>query len=251
MLTIRDTHRDRGRRLDWLILPELSVHPDDIRPILLPFARRHKCLVLAGLLYHPVQGANLLVNEALWLLPTRTPMRGTRFYSIYQGKQYIAPDERSFYPTQITGYRPCQWLIEYDWSNGIASPLNLTGSICYDATDLSLASDLRDRSDIYAIPALNKDVNTFDTMTQALHYHMYQMVILANNGTYGGSNAYAPYRKPYIRQIFHIHGQPQASICFLEIDNPEELINRGNGVRTVPQHDERIWKYPPAPRGDP
>lgn len=246
MLTIRDTHRDRGRRLDWLILPELSVHPDDIRPILLPFARRHKCLVLAGLLYHPVQGASLLVNEALWLLPTRTPMRGTRFYSIYQGKRNLAPDERRFYPTQITRYRPCQWLIEYDWSNGISSPLNLTGSICYDATDLSLASDLRDRSDIYAIPALNKDVNTFDTMTQALHYHMYQMVILANNGSYGGSNAYVPYQKSYRRQIFHVHGQPQASITFLEIDKPIELIRRGTGENIVPEHEEPIWKSPPA-----
>jgi hypothetical protein len=30
----------------------------------------------------------------------------------------------------------------------------------------------------------------------------------------------------------------------LEIDNPAKLINRGNGVRELPQHDERIWKYP-------
>src|SRR5208283_4966993 len=34
MLVVRDTHRDHGHRLDWLILPELSVHPLDVRPLI-------------------------------------------------------------------------------------------------------------------------------------------------------------------------------------------------------------------------
>jgi hypothetical protein len=50
-------------------------------------------------------------------------------------------------------------------------PLVVTGSICYDATDIALASDLKGRSDIYLISALNRDVGTFDRMTEALHYH--------------------------------------------------------------------------------
>jgi len=33
------------------------------------------------------------------------------------------------------------------------------------------------------------DVGTFDRMTDALHYHMYQMVVLANHAHFGGSNA--------------------------------------------------------------
>ena len=55
-----------------------------------------------------------------------------------------------------------------------------------------MAADLRDQSDVFAILALNKDVATFDQMALALHYHMFQMVIVANNGLYGGSNAYVP-----------------------------------------------------------
>ena len=43
---------------------------------------------------------------------------------------------------------------------------------------------------ILAIPALNKDVKTFDQMALALHYHMFQLVIVANSGQYVGSNAY-------------------------------------------------------------
>jgi len=66
----------------------------------------------------------------------------------------------------------------------------LTASVCYDATDPGLASDLRGKSDVWAIPALNKDVKTFDQMVLALHYHMFQRIIVTNNGQYGGGNAY-------------------------------------------------------------
>lgn len=31
MLDLRETHETRNGRLDWLILPELSVHPDDVK----------------------------------------------------------------------------------------------------------------------------------------------------------------------------------------------------------------------------
>jgi hypothetical protein len=254
MLVVRDTHRDHGHKLDWLILPELSVHPDDVMPILVPFVRRHKCLVLAGLLYHRVPSETALVNEALWILPHHSREGGLRLMSIFQGKQNLAPIEALTFGNQITGYRPCQWLIEYEWSQG-QQPLVLTGSICYDATDLRLAADLRDKSDVYAIPALNKDITTFDTMTQALHYHMYQMVILVNTGTYGGSSAYAPYSKPYQRQIFHIHGQPQAAIAFMEIEDPLSLLRRGQNVvaNRICSSEEHpppapLWKQPPAGR---
>jgi len=66
------------------------------------------------------------------------------------------------------------------------------------------------------------------------------MVIVANNGTFGGSNAYAPYREPYIRQIFHLHGQPQASIAFLEIDDIPAFLRRGERPAGGP------WKHVPA-----
>jgi hypothetical protein len=37
-------------------------------------------------------------------------------------------------------------------------------------------------------------------------------------------------------------------ITFLEIDNPIELITRGTGENIVPEHEEPIWKSPPAGR---
>ena len=115
----------------------------------------------------------------------------------------------------------------------------LTASVCYDATDLSMAADLRNQSDVFAILALNKDVKTFDQMALALNYDMFQLVIVANNGQYGGSNAYWPSNDVVKRQIFHLHGQSQATVAFLEIKNIAEFLQRHD-----PDND--IWKYPPA-----
>jgi len=59
--------------------------------------------------------------------------------------------------------------VGYQWSDNIEdSPLWLTGSICYDATDILLAAALRGHSDVFAIPALNQDVTTFDQMAFGL-----------------------------------------------------------------------------------
>ena len=48
MRRLRDTHRsiagDDGQTIDLLVFPELAVHPDDIGPLLVPFARKHRCI---------------------------------------------------------------------------------------------------------------------------------------------------------------------------------------------------------------
>lgn len=243
MLDLRETHKRIDGRLDWLILPELAVHPQDIKTHLIPFARAHKTMILAGLTYQELVSGQPLVNSAIWIIPVWDESHGLQVRVRRQGKFHLAPLEQSFNSAGpvVHGFRPCQWLVGYQWATSDSvAPLWLTASICYDATDLRLAADLRDRSDVFAIPALNKDVGTFDQMSLALHYHMFQMVIVANNGEFGGSNAYAPYKEPFKRQIFHLHGQPQASVAFLEID-PVQLFQQ----RKL-KGDGKVWKSPPA-----
>lgn len=245
MLDLRETHKPENKRLDWLILPELSVHPDDVNTHLVPFARAFKTAILAGMIYERVVPGQPLVNSALWIIPRMVAGQGLQTIIRRQGKQHLAPIELPFNAPrqQVAGFRPCQWLVGYEWSTTRGNePLWLTASICYDATDLKLASDLRDRSDVFAIPALNQDVGTFDQMAQALHYHMFQFVIIANNGAYGGSNAHVPKGGSYKRQVFHTHGQPQATISFFEIDDIADMKARHRlGVGK-----QGGWKYPPA-----
>ena len=187
----------------------------------------------------------LLVNSAIWVIPVWTPTNGLQVLVRRQGKKNLAPEEQKLNSSTlvIEGFRPCQWLVGYEWSSAAGDrPLNLTGAVCYDATDLTLAANLRDLSDVFVISALNKDVGTFDQMALALHYHMFQMVVVANNGCYGGSNAYAPYKDSYRRQVLHLHGQPQAAIGFFEIDDIKHFIGRpGSGATGKP-----TWKSPPV-----
>jgi len=260
MLALRETHKGRDGRLDWLILPELAVHPYDVQSHLIPFARTHKTIILAGLIYQEITVGLPLVNSAIWIIPQWSKSNGLQMLIRRQGKHNLAAPERRFNDpaVRVRGFRPCQWLVGYEWSRSKTTrPLWLTASVCYDATDLRLAADLHSRSDVYAIPALNQDVTTFDHMALALHYHMFQMVIVANNGVYGGSNAYSPYREAYRKQVFHLHGQPQASIAFLEIDDIAAFLRRrqdaeAQGLDVAASGKKEggdggcAWKFPPA-----
>ncbi|OPY81713.1 MAG: Reverse transcriptase (RNA-dependent DNA polymerase) [Syntrophus sp. PtaU1.Bin005] len=263
MLDLRETHKKGDGRLDFLIFPELSIHPDDVDTHLVPFARAFKTIIFAGLTYEDLFPGQPLINSALWLIPVWSERRGLQVIRRRQGKEYLAPDEKRMnYPDlKVRGFRPCQWLVGYKWDkDDKKDPLWLTGSICFDATDIRLAADLRSLSDVYAVAAMNKDVSTFDQMALALQYHMFQMVIIANNGCFGGSNAYAPYREPYRRKVFHLHGQPQASMAFLEIENIDEFLRRdkhalepsintscmADPTKTCLSVPQRVWKCPPA-----
>ena len=256
MLNLRDTHLDRDGRLDWLILPELSVHPQDVRTHLIPFAIAHRAIVLAGLTFQELFTGQPLVNSALWVVPTKSPEGGLQVITRRQGKRNLSPlEQRLNTPTaRVQGFRPCQWLLGYEWStNQDDRPLWLTAAVCYDATDLGLAAALREHSDVFAIPALNPDVGTFDQMAAALHYHMFQYVVVVNNGRFGGSNAYAPYKDAFIRQVFHLHGQPQASIAFFEIDDIRSFLRREHDAQeqgNPPQQAQPRWKFPPAGMDD-
>ena len=229
-LHLRSTHFLDDGALDLLVLPELAVHPMDISTHIVPFVRQYKTMILTGLTYREVSFGTR-INSALWVIPRKT-RTGLQIRMLAQGKEFPTPQE------PVVGFRPCQWIVEHAWADK-QEPLRLTASVCYDATDLGLASDLRNRSDVYLIPAYNRDVATFDQMSLALHYHMYQLVVLVNNGQYGGSNAYWPRHGVHEKQVFHLHGQPQASIAFLEITDVADFLKRKtrgrrDGWKTAP-----------------
>ena len=250
MLRVRESHRgcsgadDIG--LDLLIFPELAVHPEDMRSLILPFIRKHKCIVLCGMVYHrkhKFDPNSELLNSCFWVIPEWTKANGFQVRFIEQGKKHLSRDE-SAKLTRLVGFRPAQWLIEYEWKNkGKSRPLVLSASVCFDATDLDLAADLKYLSDLYVVCALNKDVGTFDSMSKNLSYHMFQGVIVVNNGRYGGSSFFMPYKEQFRRQVLHFHGQPQATISFAEID-PEKLLKRPRSREDLVP--EGKWKTPPA-----
>lgn len=202
---------DRATRLDLIVFPELAIHPDDMW-LLKRLSDSTGAVIFAGQTFvlHPY--LNKPINRAVWLL-RQTTKSGRSIATVYQGKQNGIPWEVS---NGVVGHRPYQVVVQFSDKHGTSA--NLTGAICYDATDLKLSADMRDISDGFVIAALNKDINTFDTMASALQFHMYQPVLLANTGQYGGSTAQAPFKEHYERHIAHVHGNNQAAVSLFEVD---------------------------------
>lgn len=198
------------REIDLIVFPELTVHPDDI-DLLRGLSDATGANIYAGLTFIHSAQSNEVRNQALWLLRAER-LTGREFIMVYQGKKHMTKSEQAL---NVQSYRPYQVIVEF--GNEEIGMTRLAGAICYDATDLSLVADLRDVSDVFIIAAMNQDVNTFDNMVGALHYHMYQPVILANSGEFGGSTAQAPLKK-HERQIAHVHGNNQVAVSMFEID---------------------------------
>ena len=122
MRRLRDTHqgmtRDDGQAIDLLVFPELAVHPDDVGPLLVPFARKHRCILLFGMVYHaePRLAGSPLINSCQWLIPEWTRNSGFQLRPVEQGKLHLTADEMSLTPPPV-GFRPAQWLVEYMWSS--------------------------------------------------------------------------------------------------------------------------------------
>ncbi|WP_162852245.1 RNA-directed DNA polymerase [Aeromonas media] len=194
---------------DLIVFSELAVHPDD-EDIVRGLALRTKSIVFAGFVFSEHNGKT--INKARWIIPDKAEF-GMQWRIRDQGKQHMTPPEVSL---GIEGYRPCQHIIEIEGSP--EGPFKLTGAICYDATDIRLAADLRDQTDMFVISAHNKDVSTFDNMASALQWHMYQHIIIANTGEYGGSTMQAPYKEKHHKLISHAHGTGQIAISTADID---------------------------------
>jgi hypothetical protein len=98
---------------------------------------------------------------------------------------------------------------------------------------------LKGIANAFIVTALNRDTDTFDAMVDALHYHMYQHVVLVNAGEFGGSVVKAPYKEKYHRRIAHVHGNNQIAIAMFDMnmyDFAEQASPRCSGkkVKTRP-----------------
>lgn len=224
-------YKDLSDGVDVIVFPELSIHPDDI-DILRGLSDKTKAHIFAGMTFIEHKETKKPINQAMWLLRSEHSS-GRDFIEVYQGKHHMTKSEDKM---NITSHRPFQIIVELEGYG--EETIKLTGAICYDATDLKIAADLRDVSDIFIISALNKDIQTFDNMIAYLHYHMYQPVILANTGQFGGSSVQAPFSKNQ-RTITHMHGNQQLGISIFELD--PSIFKETSKPKKVPD-----IKTPPA-----
>lgn len=197
--------------VDVVLFPELAVHPEHISH-LRRLSDKLGANIFTGLTFLQSAKAGGVVNQGLWLIRTDSPGHGRSFQYVWQGKLHPMKLEAKM---GVKGYRPHVTLVELPI--GSKTRTRIAAAICYDATDLDLVADLRDRSDMFLVAALNQDVQTFDNMIAALHFHMYQPVVLANSGEFGGSTAQVPLPK-HERLVAHVHGSNQVAVSVFEVD---------------------------------
>jgi hypothetical protein len=218
--------------VDVILFPELAVHPEHVF-LLRRLSDKLRASIFTGLtfVHSPKRGGP--VNQGLWMIRTASPGHGRSIQYVWQGKKHPMKLELEM---GIKAHRPHLTLVELPI--GTKSRTRIAAAICYDATDLDLVADLRDRSDMFLVAALNQDVQTFDNMVAALHFHMYQPVVLANSGEFGGSTAQVPLLQPD-RLIAHVHGNNQVAVSVFEVD-PAPF--KSTAVAKSPKK----LKYPPA-----
>jgi hypothetical protein len=229
-----DDEKYKTANIDLIIWPELAVNNKDI-DILERLADKTGAMILAGLTFLNIPGVDGPNNVAKWIIPKKDSS-GRQFVVRLQGKQNMTEGEKG----KVKSWRPYQLFIElmhpaFPEENGF----RLTGSICYDATDIKISADLKDKSNAYLIPSLNRDVSTFDSMVDALFYHMFQHVVLVNTGEFGGSVAKAPYKEGYDKLITHVHGINQVSISSFQMNmfdfrNIGKSLRSGKEIKTKP-----------------
>ncbi len=233
--------KDHKPYVDLVVLPEYSIHLDD-QDLMRAFSDATGAMIFYGLCgaTHPVTSEP--INAARWLVPQRRN-GGRSWVEVDQGKKYPTTEEETL---GVKPWRPHQVVIEL--SSGGAGKFRISGAICYDATDISLPADLRDVSHMFIVSAMNKDVKTFDSMVGMLRYHMYQHILVANAGEFGGSTAQAPYEQEHKRLISHNHGSDQISVSVFDVDINHFGPNlQATKVTLDPSgKKKRIGKTPPA-----
>jgi hypothetical protein len=228
--------------VDLVIFPEFAVHVED-QDLMRAFSDATGAMLFYGLVGATAPGVTGPVNAARWLVPQRRAGRRS-WEEVDQGKWHLTDGDKSL---GISRWRPHQVVIEL--CNGDERPFRISGAICYDATDLALAADLRNETHMFVVAAMNKDVKTFDSMVSALRYHMYQHVLIANCGEYGGSTAQAPYDLEHKRLISHVHGGNQLAVTIFDVDTDDFGPKLKAGKKSIPVKKvvkERVGKTPPA-----
>lgn len=222
-----------------LVLPELTCPRKSI-PYLRWCASTFCMSMVVGLEYEDT--GKTRINELLILIPVASDGSHRDLIEMYQPKLFPTDLEEAEAKNKgLSMLRGrLQFLVE-ETNKAAWAALD-----CYDFTCIELRERLRGRTDLLVVSSMNRDLNTFDHLSEASVRDLHAFVALSNSGEYGGSHILGPLHD-HERTIFRIEGQnlSAAEVRELDIANLREFQRKKLMNPTVGKKSD-LFKSLPA-----
>lgn len=228
----------RENRVDYLVLPELSVPVQWFIKIAQKLGSRGISLI-TGVEYIP-DGRGSVQNE-VWasLQNSQGAYRSSIIYR--QDKQSPAPGELESL-SRLAGLtlKPAvRWKQPPVISH---SGFIFSIVICSELTNIDYRSALRGKIDALFVPQWNRDLHTFEALVESASLDIHAYVIQANNRTYGDSRIRVPAAEEWERDIVRHRGGIHDYTVIGEIDLTS--LRRHQSVHRMTKP-----KFKPLPHG--
>jgi len=233
-----------GIRPRLVVFPELAIPRRYVRTVR-RLAQAHNAVVVAGVEYASESG--WATNAALVAIPAAERHPAALSRAFWVGKHHPSVPEHGLLTRHDIRFQGTRDFIVFDHP----TVGRLGAVICYDLYAVETLVAFQGHVLHLVIPAYNRDLTTFDGLSDAAMRLLFANVILANTGRFGGSLAVAPFYEAHDREMLRVRGQHIDTVEHLSVPLAQlELAQRqpkwDGGPRDAPEPRPRRFKTKPA-----
>jgi predicted amidohydrolase len=154
-------------------------------------------------------------NRSIVVVPINWPKEeSSRFCNhFFVGKTYPSPLEAA--KIGKAGYRFTSDPTFYLFDAGMFGKIGVC--ICYDVMDVERPVFYCGRVQHLIVISYNKDITSFNHISEALARTIFSNIIICNTGHYGGSIIISPYHDAYERTLYRYEGKQMLSISVVKL----------------------------------
>jgi predicted amidohydrolase len=218
-----------------VLFPELSI-PRRYVDTIKRFAQREQAIIIAGIEFDSEPAR--VRNETIIAIPTpdRHPESVAR--SFWVAKHHPAPYEWESLVAHKIDFVAAPDLVCLDHAQ--IGPFGV--SICYDLYAVNTLVGFQGHILHLFVPAFNRDLSTFESLSESAMRLLFCNVVVANSGCYGGSLAVSPYYLPRNREVLRMRGEHIDAVERFWV--PVEPLRLEQQHRTSPKQQEKDKQNP-------